>query len=212
MSSRAEASRSNARRTLRLRFAGAGGPEPEPPSPAPETGAPSVAETEPDVAAVPRVPTGPTRVTKGDLHPRHVDFKEIGSTPNGHSVWRIIYGTQLSGGLAGETEDVEFQILEFDGTGVINSAGTFTGRLDGRPGGFVFKSEGVQNADGSFVMDFAVVPGTGHGELAGLAGRYTVVATREHCRPEDTPDTCETLVSYTFAYRLPGARKSQAST
>jgi len=212
MSSRAEANESNVRRTLQLRFAG-GGLAPatgtreatgsEPPNTAPTTSAMSVAEIQPDVSVVPHVPTGSTKVATGDLHPRHVDFDQIASTPYGQSVWRIIYGTELSGGLAGQTEDIEFQIVELDGTGTINSAGAFTGCLDGLEGGFVFESEGVQNADGSFVIDFVIVPGAGYGELAGLAGRYTVVATREHCRPDDTPDTCETLVSYTLTYRLP---------
>ena len=200
MKSRAEGTEPNARRTLQLRFAGS-----EPPNTAPTMSAMSEAKIQPDVPVVPHVPTGPTKVAAGRLHPRHVNFGLIASTPKGQSVWRIIYGTRVSGGLAGHTEDIEFQIMKRDGTGTMKSAGAFAGRLDGLEGGFVFESEGVQNADGSFVMDFVIVPGTGHGELAGLAGRYTVVATREHCRPDDTPDTCETLVSYTLMYRLPAA-------
>jgi len=132
-----------------------------------------------------------------------VEFERVAGTPSGHSVWHIGYGLDYAGGLTGQSEDTEFQILNPAGSGTIDSAGTFTGRLDGRAGGFVFESEGVQNADGSFKMTFAIVPGSGHGELAGVAGRFIVVATREHCRPDHTPDTCETLVSYNLAYRLP---------
>lgn len=216
MSSLAETNESKVLRTLRLRFAErglaptTGTPEVTGPAladTAPATSAGSVAEIQPEVLVVPHVPTGPTKVATGDLHPRHVDFGRIASTPNGQSVWRIIYGTELSGGLAGQTEDIEFQIMEPDGTGTIKSAGAFAGSLDGLEGGFVFKSKGVQNSDGSFVIDFVIVPGTGYGELAGLAGRYTVVATREHCRPDDTPDTCETLVSYTLTYRIPAEKE-----
>ncbi|TDC85965.1 DUF3224 family protein [Micromonospora sp. KC606] len=134
-----------------------------------------------------------------------MDFYEVANTPTGHSIWRMAYGIEYSGGLAGKTQDTEFQILDPGGYGSIDSAGAFVGRLDGFEGGFMFESEGVQNADGSFVMNFDIVPGTGHGGLTGLAGRGQVVATREHCRPEDTPDTCETLVSYTLAYSLPRA-------
>lgn len=128
------------------------------------------------------MPTGPTKVASGKLRPRHVEFSPVALTPDGQSVWRIVYGTEL----AGQTEDTEFQIFQFDGTGAINSAGPFTGCLDGLEGGFIFEAEGVQNSDGSFVMDFVIVPGTGYGRLTGLAGRYTVVATREHCGPDDT--------------------------
>lgn len=201
MNSAAEANESNVPRTLRLRFAGVGGLSSSAGTP--------VAEGRPGVPVVPGVPTGPPTVAAGDLRPRHVEFTRTAHTPQGHSVWRVIYGTELSGGLTGQTEDIEFQITEPAGSGTIRSAGGFTGSLDGLEGGFLFEGEGVQNADGSFAVDFVIVPGTGHGELTGLAGRYTVVATRAHCRPDDTPDTCETLVSYTLAYRLP--RKDQHS-
>ncbi|MFE0023794.1 DUF3224 domain-containing protein [Amycolatopsis sp. NPDC059021] len=196
MKSRAGAENSNARRTLQLRFAD---------SLASATGKPGISVVQ-RVPRVPQVPTGPTWVAVGDLHPRHVNFDQIANTPGGQSVWHIVYGTELSGGLAGQTEDVEFQVMDPHGTGAINSVGAFTGYLDGLEGGFIFKSEGVQNADGTFVMDFAIVPGTGYGEIADVAGRYTVVATREHCHPIGDPDTCETLVvSYTLTYRLPQA-------
>ncbi|MFI0469618.1 DUF3224 domain-containing protein [Saccharopolyspora sp. 5N102] len=165
-----------------------------------------MAETQPDVSATAHIPTGPTLVTAGDLHPRHYAFDPITSTPTGQSIWRITYGTELSGGLTGQTEDIEFQVIEPDGNGVIDSTGAFAGTLDKHEGGFMFRSKGVQNADGSFILDFAIVPGTGYGKLTGVAGRYTVVATREHCHPEDTPETCLTLVSYTLMYRLPAVR------
>lgn len=209
----AEANESKARRTLQLRFAGVGGRTPakstaettgpEHPRRAPRSATPvTVIEADAETQAE-NARLGLTKVATGDMRPRHVDFDQIASTPPGHSVWRISYGIDFTGGLTGQSEDIEFQILKPDGVGDIDSAGTFTGSLDGLAGGFVFESEGVQHADGSFVMKFVIVPGTGHGRLTGLTGRYTVVATREHCQPADTPETCETLVSYTLAYRLP---------
>lgn len=220
MNSRAEADGGSNEPRIRLplqsRFAAVGGLAPattleiagvQPPTAAPATSATPAAETQPGalyvpyVPAAPHVPTGPTKVVTGDLHPRHVDFAQISSTPSGQSVWRIIYGTELSGGLTGQTEDIEFQIMEADNTSAIDSAGTFTGSVDGLEGGFVFRSQGVQNTDGSFVMDFVIVRGSGHGKLVGLTGRYTVVATREHCGPDDP--ACVTLVTYAGTYRLP---------
>lgn len=194
MSTPATADESDARRALQLRFAGTGAPQTArraaPPSP--------ILEAEAGPAE-----KRPTKVVSGALHPLHVEFDQIARTPTGHSVWRISYGTQYSGGLDGRTEDIEFQVLDPGGNGTIDSAGSFTGSLEGRDGGFVYESEGVQHADGSFTMKFVIAPGTAHGELKGLSGRFIVVATRDHCKPDDTPETCETLVSYTLAYHLP---------
>lgn len=203
-----EATHLAAQRTLQMRFGGSLPPTRGVAPPGPvlrTTRAMPVAGTKPDVSATGPAPTGPTLVADGDLTPCHVAFDEVASTPTGQSVWRITYGTHLSGGLVGETEDIEFQIMEPAGNAVINSTGIFAGSLDGLEGGFIFRSVGVQNADGSFVMDFTIVPGTAHGELAGLAGCYTVVASRDHCQPGGTPESCTTLVSYTMMYRRAAA-------
>jgi hypothetical protein len=144
----------------------------------------------------------PNRTASGSIIPRHLAFDEVASTPTGYSVWQLDYGLKYTGGLSGTTEDIEFQILDPRGSGSIDSAGAFSGCLDGLAGGFAFESEGTQNADGTFEMSFVITPNTGHGRLTGITGRFKVVATRAHCGPTDTPDTCTTLVSYTLAYRL----------
>ncbi|QOC91732.1 DUF3224 domain-containing protein [Micromonospora craniellae] len=185
---------------LQLRFADGGATSSE------AARSTSAAARERLVRPVPTVPPGSPgayKVVTGDLYPRHVAFEPVKVTPAGHSVWRVMYGMKYVGGLVGETEDIEFQILDREGNGSIDSAGAFAGTLDGLEGGFIFESEGKQSADGTFTMNFDITPGTGYGKLTGVTGSFTVVATRAHCDPRDTPETCETLVSYTLAYRLP---------
>lgn len=191
----------NALRALQLRFAATSGT----PASRVATGAAQRAVDEGgDVRAT--AAQGSQQVaTSGNLTPRYVDFTQVASTPLDASVWRVIYGLQFTGGLVGQTDDIEFQILDASGAGSINSSGVFAGALDGRQGGFIFEAEGTQNSDGTFAMDFTIVPGTGHGQLSGVTGKYEVIASRGHCAPTDTPETCETLVSYTMNYRLPAA-------
>jgi hypothetical protein len=48
-----------------------------------------------------------------------------------------------------------------------------TGTLHGREGSFVFQHSGTMDA-GAQSLSITVVPGSGSGELAGLAGRFTL--------------------------------------
>lgn len=148
---------------------------------------------------------GGAAVASGELVPRHFEFEQISETPEGYSTWLVTFGTQLTGGLDGITEDIEYEILKPDGSGTISGTGTFEGTLDGKRGGFIFESTGVQNGDGTFVTRFTVVRESAYGELAGLRGRGQVIASRDHCGPDDTPETCTTIVTYEFRYRLPTA-------
>lgn len=64
-----------------------------------------------------------------------------------------------------------------------------TGKLTGREGTFVLLHRGTMNA-GSFTLDVEVAPGSGTGQLAGLAGSMEIViADSKH--------------TYDFAYTLP---------
>ncbi|MER5454676.1 DUF3224 domain-containing protein [Micromonospora sp. NPDC002389] len=191
---------------LQSRFAGAGATPSADGSEAVRSTSDRAAARDRIVRPLPTVSPGSPgayKVVTGDLYPRHVAFEQVKGTPAGHSVWRVLYGMKYVGGLVGETEDVEFQILDREGNGTIDSAGVFAGTLDGLEGGFVFESEGKQSADGTFTMIFDITPGTGYGKLTGLTGSFTVVASRDHCGPRDTPETCETLVSYSLGYSLP---------
>ncbi|MEO1339065.1 MAG: DUF3224 domain-containing protein [Myxococcota bacterium] len=141
--------------------------------------------------------------TTGDLDPLYADFIPIAFTPEGYATVRVDFGTQFSGGgLVGTTDDLEYQILDPDGSGEINGVGTFTGSVDGRQGGFIFESVGVQNADGTFRTVFKVKPNTAWGELVGIRATGRVTATLDHCGPDDTPETCPIEVTYRFRYRF----------
>lgn len=139
-------------------------------------------------------------VVTGELEPLYYEFLPISETPDGFSTWQVVFGTQLTGGLSGTTDDLEYSILDPDGSGEINGVGTFTGSLNGFEGGFIFESVGQQFADGTFQTAFSVKEHTVWGDLVGLRGSGKVTATRDHCGPDDTPETCLTLVSYSFEY------------
>lgn len=162
-------------------------------------------EAVPTFPAVSGVPTGPTKIARGGILPRHFTFTEISTTPDGHAIWLVVYGLATSGGLTGETEDVEYQVLGPDGSGTASVTGTFTGTLDDRSGGFAYEAKGHQNSNGSFVLEYDIVRETGYDDLEGISGHFSIVGSRDHCGPTDTPETCDTLVSYTLTYRQPAA-------
>jgi hypothetical protein len=83
------------------------------------------------------------------------------------------------------------------GTDVKGSAGyvaieRVTGTLQGRKGSFVLQHSGTM-AHGAQQLDIHVVPDSGTGQLAGLAGKLTITIA---------PDGKH---SYTFDYTLPEA-------
>ena len=49
----------------------------------------------------------------------------------------------------------------------------FTGKLDGRNGGFVMQHSGVMSP-GSMEMQIVITPGSGTGELAGISGKLEI--------------------------------------
>jgi hypothetical protein len=84
------------------------------------------------------------------------------------------------------------------GTDVKGSAGyvaieQVTGTLNGRKGSFVLQHSGTM-AHGALQLDIHVVPDSGTGQLAGLAGKLTITIA---------PDGKH---SYTFDYTLPETR------
>ena len=64
-----------------------------------------------------------------------------------------------------------------------------TGKLDGRTGSFALQHNATMDASGQ-KMQITVVPGSGTGELAGIAGTFTIIIANGHH-------------SYTFDYTLP---------
>ncbi|MFE2106920.1 DUF3224 domain-containing protein [Kitasatospora sp. NPDC059463] len=76
-------------------------------------------------------------------------------------------------------------------TGGFTGLQRFTGRLDGRAGGFVVEERGTFEEDGTVRCTFEVVPGSATGELTGLRGTGGY-----HYRPGESP------VPFTFGYEL----------
>jgi hypothetical protein len=56
----------------------------------------------------------------------------------------------------------------------------FVGTLHGRRGSFVFQHSGTMDR-GAQQLSISVVPGSGSGELAGIAGRFTLrIVDKQH--------------------------------
>ena len=121
------------------------------------------------------------------LSPQGQDDKVEGST-----LGRMTLDKQFHGGLEATAKG---QML-VAGTDVKNSAGyvaieRITGTLDGHSGSFVLQHSGVMTR-GAPQQSITVVPDSGFGQLAGLAGSMTVVIEGgKH--------------SYSFEYTLPEA-------
>ena len=62
-----------------------------------------------------------------------------------------------------------------DGTATFTGFARLTGRLDGRAGGFVVRSDGTYDG-GEARTSWEVVPGSGSGELRGIRGSGLAVA------------------------------------
>jgi hypothetical protein len=69
-----------------------------------------------------------------------------------------------------------------DGRGYVASE-VVDATIDGRAGTFVLQHGGIGTSDGAVLFQFGmVVPGTGTGELAGIAGTGRYEHTDEHAR------------------------------
>jgi len=110
----------------------------------------------------------------------------------GASLGRMRMSKQFHGGLEG-TSTGEMRTAR---SGAEGSAGyvameRFSGRLDGRQGTFVLQHSGTMRR-GTLQQSVSVVPDSGSGELAGVAGTMTIkVADGKH--------------SYEFEYTLSGS-------
>jgi hypothetical protein len=131
-----------------------------------------------------------TNLAKGTF-----DVKVIPQAPDdpaGGPFSRLFLDKQFHGDLEGASKG---QMLGA-GTAVEGSAGyvaleLFSGALNGRHGGFVLQHNGTMTK-GAPTMIVSVVPDSGTDQLAGLAGKMTIIiAGGQH--------------SYEFAYTLGGA-------
>lgn len=96
--------------------------------------------------------------------------------PGGEKLARASVATVGTEGFAGESSSEMLLYYRPDGTSSFAGLQWFEGRLDGRQGTFVVRSEGGYDGT-SATMSGQVVPGSGTGELTGLRGELTSVST-----------------------------------
>jgi hypothetical protein len=95
----------------------------------------------------------------------------------GVEVSRVHISRTLSGDLEGESV-AELLIAKSEAGGGYVGHDRVTGSLQGKTGGFVFQHTGLMGPDG-VTNTGTIVPGTGTGELAGVAGEGTMLADEE---------------------------------
>lgn len=111
-------------------------------------------------------------------------------------IGRLALDKQFSGGLVGTSKG---QMLGFQGetpgTGGYVAMEMINGSLDGKKGSFALQHIGTMG-DGEFDLNISVVPGSGTGELKGIAGKMAIIIEGgKH--------------SYVFEYSLPTAKPKQ---
>ena len=96
---------------------------------------------------------------------------------DGVEVSRVHISRTFSGDLEGESV-AELLIAKSEAGGGYVGHDRVTGSLQGKTGGFVFQHTGLMGPDG-VTNTGTIVPGTGTGELAGIAGEGTMLADKE---------------------------------
>ena len=96
---------------------------------------------------------------------------------DGVEVSRVHISRTFSGDLEGESV-AELLIAKSEAGGGYVGHDRVTGSLQGKTGGFVFQHTGLMGPDG-VTNTGTIVPGTGTGELAGIAGEGTMLADEE---------------------------------
>lgn len=91
------------------------------------------------------------------------------------TIGRLALDKQFGGSLIASSKG---QMLGFQGeptgTGGYVAMERVNGTLDGKKGGFLLQHIGTM-ADGKFDLNVSVVPGSGTGELVGIAGKMTII-------------------------------------
>ena len=96
---------------------------------------------------------------------------------DGVEVSRVHISRTFSGDLEGESI-AELLIAKAEAGGGYVGHDRVTGSLQGKTGGFVFQHTGLMGPEG-VTNTGTIVPGTGTGELAGIAGEGTMLADEE---------------------------------
>ncbi|GLX23355.1 MULTISPECIES: DUF3224 domain-containing protein [Streptomyces] len=134
----------------------------------------------------------PTRTATG--HFTYADWEERPAGP-ADALPRLAQATvanTFSGGIEAAGTVCAYTIAYLTATtGSYSGTELLAGSLDGRKGGFALEERGTFHEDGTTRCSFAVVPGSGTGELTGLRGTGSFLA--RHGEPS---------VPYTFEYDL----------
>ncbi|KPC92097.1 hypothetical protein ADL27_26930 [Streptomyces sp. NRRL F-6602] len=118
--------------------------------------------------------------------------KEVSGSAPGPRLARASVVNDYAGGIEAKGTSCEYTLTYVNGTvGVFSGMERLTGAVDGREGSFVVRQSGTFDEEGVVRCTVEVVPGSGTGALARLAG------SGEY---EARPGQREVPVS--FAYRL----------
>jgi hypothetical protein len=91
------------------------------------------------------------------------------------TVKRFTFDKQLAGGFAGTSRgEMMATSAGGQGSGAYVAVERLTGVLEGRRGSFTVVHRGTMREGGSFDLAITVVPDSGSGQLAGLAGSMTI--------------------------------------
>jgi hypothetical protein len=102
-------------------------------------------------------------------------YTELGGS---EKITKAQMGYRLAGDLAGDLVSDTFMYYRADGTAEYTGLQRFSGEIGGRPGTCVMVADG--GYDGALARSsWRIVPGSGTGELAGLTGSGSSVASAE---------------------------------
>jgi hypothetical protein len=130
-----------------------------------------------------------TRVARGEFVVKLVPLAVEGQ-PEGSRIGRMSIDKSISGDLVATTTGQMLSAMtEVKGSAGYVAIERVDGVLDGRKGTFVLQHSGTMNR-GAPSLSVTVVPDSGTGELAGLAGEFRIIIA-------------EGRHSYAFNYSLP---------
>jgi hypothetical protein len=135
-----------------------------------------------------------TRVARGDFVVKLVPLAVEGQ-PEGSMIGRMSIDKSITGDLVATTTGQMLSAMtEIKGSAGYVAIERVDGVLDGRTGTFVLQHSGSMNR-GAPSLSVTVVPDSGSGELAGLAGEFRIIiADGRH--------------SYEFSYSLPNPQSA----
>ncbi|WP_409056404.1 DUF3224 domain-containing protein [Streptomyces sp. SYP-A7185] len=136
--------------------------------------------------------THPTPRTTGTFTFSRWDEKPVAGADGGARIAHAAVTNDFTGAVEATGTSCEYTLVYVDETtGVFTGYEFVEGSVDGRTGSFVLEQRGSFGADGTITCALTVQPGSGSGQLTGLAGTGTFTA--RHGEP---------TVTYTFTYTI----------